>query len=526
MLPSWPMADAVSDPFATEVVRRRSRAGAAQAPWILAAGVVVVLGAEIARVFRFTVDDAYITLRYARNVAEGVGATYNATGPRAEGYTSPAWMLLLTVPHLVGAAPLLFAKALGVLATIATALLVVRWTVAESSGKHAAAAGAFALVAYASLPRTAVHAVSGMETALFACLVTAVLATSSATIRRPSRRRCLALSSTCLLLGLTRPEGNLVAALAFGTTVVLVPSAARRALFRAAPFWLVPLAAYETWRFRYYGLPFPLPFYVKLAAPERFPGWPEVSDWLATSFLRLGVPLLAALIARRASLAPTWVVLAAIVFFFLFPQHLMGYEARYLAPFDPAVAALSGIGLSRCLEFLGRAGIGSRRTAIAAAALGTLAIAGGERDAPRVLRDRLDYADGLAAAHEELGRRLRGAGSPSSRLALADAGVIPYLYGFWTLDLVGLNDARVATTGDRSPARVLSAEPDVLVLVSRRRNAFEPWDWNAWERPIFEEASRRGFVRVGTRRFQDDYFLWVLVSPRQKLRCKNLLSDP
>ncbi|MGH2523272.1 MAG: hypothetical protein ACRDH2_12275, partial [Anaerolineales bacterium] len=41
-----------------------------------------------------TVDDAYITFRYARNIANGVGFVYNA-GERVLGTTTPAYALLL-----------------------------------------------------------------------------------------------------------------------------------------------------------------------------------------------------------------------------------------------------------------------------------------------------------------------------------------------------------------------------------------------------------------------------------------------
>src|SRR5689334_13620568 len=67
---------------------------AALLPWVLPAAFgLALLVANVAYVHRFTVDDAYITLRYSRNVARGIGAVYNATGARAEGYTSFLWML-------------------------------------------------------------------------------------------------------------------------------------------------------------------------------------------------------------------------------------------------------------------------------------------------------------------------------------------------------------------------------------------------------------------------------------------------
>src|SRR5215210_5968342 len=49
-----------------------------------------------------TVDDAYITFRYARNLATGVGFVYNA-GERVLGTTTPAYaMLLAALSRLAG----------------------------------------------------------------------------------------------------------------------------------------------------------------------------------------------------------------------------------------------------------------------------------------------------------------------------------------------------------------------------------------------------------------------------------------
>ena len=45
---------------------------------------------------RLTLDDAYITFRYARHLAEGYGlGAWNHTGERVEGYSSLLWTLLL-----------------------------------------------------------------------------------------------------------------------------------------------------------------------------------------------------------------------------------------------------------------------------------------------------------------------------------------------------------------------------------------------------------------------------------------------
>src|SRR5258705_13457786 len=52
---------------------------------------------------RFGIDDAFINLRFAENLAAGLGPVFNA-GERVEGYTTPAWVFLLAGLHRLGAA--------------------------------------------------------------------------------------------------------------------------------------------------------------------------------------------------------------------------------------------------------------------------------------------------------------------------------------------------------------------------------------------------------------------------------------
>ena len=42
-------------------------------------------------------DDAFISMRYARNLAGGQGLVWNPGQPPVEGFTSPAWVLLMAV---------------------------------------------------------------------------------------------------------------------------------------------------------------------------------------------------------------------------------------------------------------------------------------------------------------------------------------------------------------------------------------------------------------------------------------------
>ena len=478
---------------------------------------LVAFAALCAVLWRFTVDDAYTTLRYARHLAEGLGPTFNRAPPRAEGYSSLLWMLLLAPPHALRLDALAAAKALGVAFALLAAGIAGLWARAAAAADGGArwAAAAAATLALA-LPATAVHAVSGMETALAAALVTALLACAAHAVHTGSRGASRALPPLATLLALTRPEGALAGAVALATVAWLRRAERAAHLKRALLLFVLPLALDEAWRWRWYGVPLPLPFYVKLAHPGLLPGPPVVGAWLADHAWRLGPFALAALLRPPRALLPALAVAAAWAAFFTLPQHLMGYQHRYLAPLDPTLAVLAGVGLDRLVRAAEARAWPRAALAWAPPALLLLAAAGELADARIDVPERLAYADGMAAAHVPLGREL-AALSPGGRLALSDAGAIPCLCDWTTRDLIGLNDARIALTRRRDPADVLAPPPDVIVLVSWSPTHFVPWDWNAWERPIFRAALAGGYRRVALRRFGPDYWLYVLARPETRI---------
>ena len=119
---------------------------------------------EMVELRRYTIDDAYISFRYARNLVEGHGLVYNV-GEYVEGYTNFAWTLLIAVGLEFGVAPEAFVNALGL--TFGVATFVFTYIVAE----RLAPAGPVPCIATWLLASTAIfngHAVFGFETAMFA----------------------------------------------------------------------------------------------------------------------------------------------------------------------------------------------------------------------------------------------------------------------------------------------------------------------------------------------------------------------
>lgn len=140
------------------------------------AAVFAVLGGFVAWIaaslmWGFTVDDALISVRYARHVADLAAYRFDARGPATDGVTPLPWpfVLALLARHAPAWDVLVRAKVLGL---VCGALGGVVAGAAIGRGGGSRSTKALALVGLgASLPLAA-HTVSGMETALATLLVT------------------------------------------------------------------------------------------------------------------------------------------------------------------------------------------------------------------------------------------------------------------------------------------------------------------------------------------------------------------
>ncbi len=492
----------------------------------LAASVLIWM---LARFWPFTVDDSYITLRYAANLAAGHGPVYNFEPPRAEGYTSALWMALLALPHLAGLDAVLVAKLLGAALTVGYVALAF-WLVAELSaflGRRArflpAAMTAFWLAAHHP---TAVHAVSGMETALAAFLLT--LLVLCAALARSDRALAL-LPAIGLLLGLTRPEANPVVALILGYCFfVSVPAEGRRRFgLWVLALYVLPGALYFGWRVWYFGELFPIPFYLKVASQELLAGKDTALSFLGTLLVCLGFPLAGAVLRLNRQVLLILGVAAVWVGLCLFPAHIMDYEARFCFPAAPLLFALAGYGLAVWLSqlealFAGESRSGSAVRLACAVALVVLAswLALSQRHAEMAF-DRRSYGMALEHSHVRLGKILAdfpvAEGERRPLLAIGDAGAVPYYSRWRVVDTFGLNDPVIGIEGNRDPRYVLDQDPDLVVLVSREQVDYRTHETVPWEGRLYEAVREAGMARIAVISFSPRSHLWVMGDSRSEI---------
>ena len=254
-------------------------------PWFAALLVVVALLARLLPGPR-TIDDAYITFRYARSLLAGQGLVFNP-GEAVLGTTTPLYTLLmaaLAAPAGPGADFPALALGVNALADAVTCLLL--WQLGRELGLGRA--GAAAALAWALAPFSVTFALGGLETSLYIALL------SGAAWAAAGRRR-LAVALCASLALLTRPDA----------LILLGPLALERlwSAWRGERIRLAELAAallpYGAWALYatlVYGSPLPHSILAKAAAYHLEPsdGLVRLIQHYATPFLEpnlLGAPL-------------------------------------------------------------------------------------------------------------------------------------------------------------------------------------------------------------------------------------------
>jgi hypothetical protein len=201
--------------------------------------------------FDFVCDDAFITFRYAQNLAEGNGPRYNlGAGAPVEGYTDFAWVLWMALFERLGLDPVAWSRATSV---VCGALLL--FAVVRSAERHFGPKAAFGAGLFLALqPTFGVWATGGLGTMPFALAIFLLHEQLLSDAERPRGVRAGALA---LLTALSRADGLfwVVVVLALGLATARARSSRRlgRAVGVAAAIVAVGVGAHVLWRLSYYG---------------------------------------------------------------------------------------------------------------------------------------------------------------------------------------------------------------------------------------------------------------------------------
>jgi hypothetical protein len=309
-------------------------------------------------------DDAMISMRYARNLAEGHGLVFNAGGTAVEGYSNPLWTFWMVAIHVAGAPDLYTPLAVAV--TGALLLLVLAWMIYRVacslfSDAPAVAAGAMFLVSfnYALVFWT----LRGMEVGLLALLF---LVAIWGAIRFEATRDSRALVVVALALAasiLTRRDAVIAAPVLAGYFAWVLGGRTRVvAIWITIAAAFAALAVQTAFSLWYYGDPLPNTYYLKMTGTpvsERMAR--GASTAVLALFRNVGpllvpalVPLFTGTRAQRRAALLMLSMLGACMTYSVYvggdAWEYNGHANRYVAPALPGLCLLAAVGLHRAVE--------------------------------------------------------------------------------------------------------------------------------------------------------------------------------
>jgi hypothetical protein len=447
--------------------------------------LICLAGAAHMALYRGPFDDAYISFRYARHVAEGLGYVYNP-GERVEGFTCFGWVTLLAGVAAAGLPVPVVAVALSGAAAIALLLLTARLARVWSPSSPLWPLAAAVVAAHGSW---AYFALTGMETTAFAALLTAALIACL----RPGPRQGPTVGLLLAAATLMRPEG-------FGyflLAAAVLASEWRRKLLEVVASYAAVIVPYTLWRWRYFGHLLPNTYYAKADGHGLLvAGWVHLEQFFTLHAFWLVPVALVVLVRRRgldlgARLFAAWLAGAVVNVL------LVGGDAfaffRFFLPVIPVGAVLLGELVQVAPPRLRWAGAAALvAVTLAAELLPRVTLTA---SAPSNFRQVRSTA-GVGRELVTIGRWLHDHLPPDTRLAVNPAGIIPYESGLPTIDMLGLTDAHIA----RQPLRVGSGargheKHDAGYVLDRRPDLIVPGLPALSSRPLRPEDLSRWFGR-------------------------------
>jgi arabinofuranosyltransferase len=425
------------------------------------AAAILLVFAHNASEYHFLGDDAFISFRYARNLAEGHGLVWNP-GEAVEGYTNFLWVLLMAAGIGAGVEPERLSVGLGIASGLGVLALVLARNVVRYGWRQPLIW--LAPAALVSSRTFTAWSTGGLETQFFAFFVLlALLALGEE--RRRDRDVPWVASGLFAIATLIRPEGAIFMAVAgfciLADTAVRGRSLKSVALF-ALPF-LVVVGAHLLWRHAFYGYWLPNTFYAKVHGLWWEQSRKFFSHFFADYRLHLFIPLalIPALVKRRFE-DILWLSAAAVYCGYVVYIGGDRFEFRFLVAILPILYVLVADGLHAVWCALPRERPVQRALAgfiTGGVAVGLLLSTHLGSVRPEAVRTRDGVASlGTIKSYAEKrmfeGRYLRdlierGVLPADLRVAVSGAGALPY-YTMWPmLDVHGLNDVTIA----RQPVR-------------------------------------------------------------------------
>ncbi|MGD8453539.1 MAG: hypothetical protein PVJ57_17130 [Phycisphaerae bacterium] len=418
-------------------------------------------------------DDALISMRYARHLAEGHGLVWKI-GEHVEGFSNLAWTLVMALLHLPGLGPshtCLLTQLLGIPMLWCCVWATYRLCNAFRLLPRPALIAIVLCVTYYNL---LYFSLMGMETAALCFVVTMALASAVWALRE--RRGRLAPYVWFMWAVLLHADAVLLTCWTASWMLLRVRQQRWRPVVGLA-LVSVTLGLQAWWRRVYYGDWMPNTYYLKMT------GWPLADRLLAgvdnsaISLLTMAVPLglsLWALLGRRRRIAAFLIGAFCLSFAF---QVYVGGDAwplnRFLIPTTPALFVAAAAGIRGIVRDMLPRRHGGRLPLGVLAAVCLLAINGIHWDHIVLLAQPQMVGDN--AMNVRLWKAIERVADDDACIGVGYAGLLPYFSDRNCVDLLGKCERHVARTTARAdsylpghnkrdtPYILATYRPDILI---------------------------------------------------------------
>jgi len=464
--------------------------------WVVAEILLYVVTAITAWIVRFVQDDAFITYRYARNLARGNGLVFNE-GERVEGYTNFLWTLMHWLPEKLGWSSPIFSQVVGITLLLATVAVTLRFARRLFGHQGLAFLIAMTLVANVTFITYATGGLETMQQTLLVISVGALLLPVTGSTRHGAWRRVGA--GLCAGLAvLTRLDSAVLVGTWILVHLIMTwrlenstgdagnarpgsagSSSPASSVVNAALQIGLPAAAlvlpWVAWKLSYYGELLPNTFFAKSAGnpvvPFLFGLYYLVAFFVSyAAFLLIGrfrrlrgeffaIPG----VAQTFMVVPVWCLYICLV-----GGDFMEY--RFMVPIIPVLAMLAAFLIDRYRSV--------NRQILLVIVL--LVFSGVHHIAPAIVPYPVLTFSELSHWPNESTTTWKGKGeflaeqfpggpavAGQPLLAVAPLGVLPYFADLATVDMLGLTDPYIARNGDSIepyyPGHVRMAPVDYLV---------------------------------------------------------------
>ena len=407
--------------------------------------LIIVLLMVLAWMNRFVQDDAFISFRYARNLAEGYGLVWNI-GERIEGYSNFLWTVCLVPAFWMDMDVVLYSYLLSLSAFVCT--LLCSWRIAFYVWKDWRA-GCLTVILLGTNFSFSSYATGGLETQFVTAWVMGSVWLLICWSKSKMQGWMLGAAMTSACAFMTRMDAILLLVPLWMVVIYNAWCANRRRDLMVPGFVGVGMVlTWLLWRYAYYGAWVPNTALIKISG---YGMWMRGMAYIGLFYSIYGYVLVGPfclksffLKARDEPIVGS--LICVVVLWHLYVISIGGdfMEFRMLMPSLPLVLALLSGGI-----------LAMRRWQVVLAGLMICSIVQGtlKWDIPCVetkheLRQHVaswkDVADVLNAVLKT--------DKDYVKIGVTAAGVIPFYTGMPALDLLGLNDRDVAISGDQIPS--------------------------------------------------------------------------